>query len=147
MDTADSDSAAAASLEATLGVWEASLGRLEQQAAQVLRAAKQLRKAAQDGALATAGAARTALRDSAAKLTDTIARDAEVPAIDIPAAFENGSFLTELSAAADAPLPTATLFAPPELAVGPTATLLVPPAVAPPAVEFTCTYLLLEPPL
>jgi hypothetical protein len=102
MDTADSDSGAAASLEATLDAWEASIARLEQQAAQVLRAAKQLRKAAQDGALATAGAAQSALRDSAAKLTETIARDAEVPAIDIPAAFESGSFLTELSAAAAA---------------------------------------------
>jgi hypothetical protein len=102
MDTSDAGSETAKSLEVTFETWEASLARLEQQAAHVLRAAKQLRHAARDGALATAGAARTALRDSAAKLTETIARDAEGPAIDIPAVFENGSFLTELSAAASA---------------------------------------------
>jgi hypothetical protein len=102
MDTDESAAGAEGSLEATLDAWEAGLGRLEQQAAQVLRAAKQLRKAAQDGALATAGAAGSALRDSAAKLAEAIARESEVPAIDIPAAFENGSFLTELSTAAAA---------------------------------------------
>jgi hypothetical protein len=89
-------------LETTLDAWETSLARLEQQAAHVLRAAKQLRKAAQDGALAGAGTAQSALRDGAARLMETIARDAELPAVDIPAAFENGSFLTELSAAATA---------------------------------------------
>jgi hypothetical protein len=102
MDMSDSPPDAAQSLEATFDAWETSLARLEQQAAQVLRAAKQLRKAAQDGALAGAGAAQGALRDAAARLTETIARDAEVPAIDIPAAFENGSFLIELSQAAAA---------------------------------------------
>jgi hypothetical protein len=96
----DSQPDTATPIEAALDAWEIRLGRLEQQAAQVSRAAKQLRRAAQDGALAGAGAAREALRESAAKLAETIARDAEPPAIDIPAAFENGSFLTELSAAA-----------------------------------------------
>ncbi len=93
---------AAASLEATLDTWETSLARLEQQAAQVLRAAKQLRKAAQDGGRYgdTVGPAQGALRDGMAKLTDMIARDAAMPAIDIPAAFENGSFLAELAQAA-----------------------------------------------
>ena len=100
MDTSDSRPDTATSLEETLGAWEASLARLEQQAAQVLRAAKQLRKAAQDGALAGVGAAQTALRDGAAKLSETIARDGEMPAIDIPAAFESGSYLTELAEAA-----------------------------------------------
>lgn len=102
MDSSDPPPDAASTLEATLDTWETSLARLEQQAAQVLRAAKQLRKAAQDGALAGAGQARGALRDSAAKLAETIARDAELPPIDIPAAFESGSFLTELSQAAAA---------------------------------------------
>jgi hypothetical protein len=102
MDIAESQTDAATSLEAALDAWESGLARLEQQAAQVLRAAKQLRKAAQDGALAGAGAAQGALKESAAKLAETIAREAELPAIDIPAAFESGSFLTELSAAAAA---------------------------------------------
>jgi hypothetical protein len=97
-----SDSQPETSLEATLDAWEAGLARVEQQAAQVLRAAKQLRKAAQDGTLGTAGAVQGALRESAAKLTETIARDADLPAVDIPAAFETGSFLAELSAAAAA---------------------------------------------
>src|ERR1019366_6432231 len=100
MDMSDSRSDTATSLEATLDAWEANLARLEQQAAQVLRAAKQLRKAAQDGVLAGVGAAQGALREGAAKLAETIARDAEPPPIDIPAAFEGGPFLTELSAAA-----------------------------------------------
>lgn len=100
MDSSDSPPDSTASLEATLDAWETNLARLEQQAAQVLRAAKQLRKAAQDGALAGVGAAQGALREGAAKLTETIARDAVMPAIDIPASFENGSFLTELSRAA-----------------------------------------------
>jgi len=91
---------ATSSLEATLDSWETNLARLEQQAAQVLRAAKQLRKVAQDGSLTGAGQAVVALRDSAAKLGEAIARDAEPPPTDIPAAFENGSFLAELSAAA-----------------------------------------------
>ncbi|MGA3003933.1 MAG: hypothetical protein ABSE20_19630 [Acetobacteraceae bacterium] len=98
----DSQPEAAASLETTLDAWETSLARLEQQAAQVLRAAKQLRKAAQEGALAAAAPAQTALRDGVAKLTETMARDAATPAIDIPAAFEDGSFLAELSRAAAA---------------------------------------------
>jgi len=102
MDMSDSRPEAAASLEVTLDTWETSLARLEQQAALVLRAAKQLRKAAQDGALAAVGAAQGNLRQGTVRLTETIARDAEMPAIDIPAAFENGSFLTELSAAAAA---------------------------------------------
>jgi hypothetical protein len=102
MDMSDSRSDTATSLEATLDAWEASLARLEQQATQVLRAAKQLRKAAQDGALAGVGAAQGMLREGAARLTETIARDAEMPAIDIAATFENGSFLTELSQAAAA---------------------------------------------
>jgi hypothetical protein len=102
MDMPDSQHDAASSLEATLDTWEASLARLEQQAAQVLRAAKQLRKAAQDGALAAVGAAQGVLREGAARLTECIARDAGMPAIDIQAAFENGSFLTELSRAAAA---------------------------------------------
>jgi hypothetical protein len=102
MDTPGSQSETALSLEATLGAWEVRLARLEQQAGQVLRNVKQLRRAAQDGALAGAGAAQGALRDSAAKLTEAIGRDAEMPAIDLPAAFEDGSFLTELSAAAAA---------------------------------------------
>ena len=100
MDISDSRPDATASLEATLDAWETSLARLEQQASQVLRAAKQLRKAAQDGALAGVGVAQGALRQGAAQLMESIARDAEMPAIDIPAAFENGSFLTELSHAA-----------------------------------------------
>ncbi|MGD0429571.1 MAG: hypothetical protein ABSA58_00640 [Acetobacteraceae bacterium] len=101
MDSSESPPRAGSSLEATLDAWESCLARLEQQASQVLRAAKQLRKAAQDGALARAGQAQGALRDSAAKLTETIA-DADLPPIDIPAAFESGSFLTELSQAAAA---------------------------------------------
>src|SRR3984957_4391909 len=100
MDMSDSPPDAAASLEATLDTWETSLARLEQQAAQVLRAAKQLRKAAHDGALAGVGAAQGALREGAGRLTETIERDTAMPEIDIPAAFENGSFLTELAAAA-----------------------------------------------
>ena len=102
MDMSDSQPGSATSLEATLDAWEARLARLEQQAAQVLRAAKQLRKAAQDGALAGLAAAQGALRDGAARLTEAIARDAEMPAIDLPAAFENGSFVTELAQAAAA---------------------------------------------
>jgi hypothetical protein len=102
MDMSDARPDATASLEATLDTWEASLARLEQQAALVLRAAKQFRKAAQDGALAGAAAAQGTLRDGAARLAETIARDTEIPDIDIAAAFENGSFLTELSAAAAA---------------------------------------------
>jgi hypothetical protein len=102
MDTPEPPPVAASSLEATLEAWETSLARLEQQAAQVLRAAKQLRKAAKDGALAGAGQAQGALRDGAAKLAETIARDADLPPIDIPAAFGSGSFLTELSQAATA---------------------------------------------
>ena len=102
MDISAPQPDAPSSLEATLDTWEARLARLEQQAAQVLRAAKQLRKAAQDGALAGAGQARGALRESAAKLAETIAREADPPPIDIPAAFESGSFLTELSHAAAA---------------------------------------------
>jgi hypothetical protein len=102
MDTSDSSPDSANSLETALDVWEAGLARVEQQAAQVSRAAKQLRKAAQDGALANAGAAHAALRESAAKLTETIARDSGLPDIDIAAAFESGAFLTELSAAATA---------------------------------------------
>jgi hypothetical protein len=102
MDIPDSQPAAATSLEETLDAWEVSLARLEQQAGQVLRAAKQLLKAAQDGALAGVGAAQGALREGAARLTETIARDAEMPAIDIPAAFESGAFLTELAQAAAA---------------------------------------------
>jgi hypothetical protein len=90
------------SLEAAFDAWEISLARLEQQAGQVLRAAKQLRKAAREGALSGAGTAQAALRESSARLTETIARDAVIPAIDIPAAFEDGSFLAELSAAAAA---------------------------------------------
>ena len=102
MDMSDSQPEAAGSLETTLDAWETSLARLEQQAAQVLRAAKQLRKAAQEGALASVGPAQGALREGAARLTETIARHAGMPAIDIPAAFENGSFLAELSQAAAA---------------------------------------------
>jgi hypothetical protein len=102
MDMSDPRPDAASSLEATLDAWETSLARLEQQAAQVLHAAKQLRKAAQDGALAGVGAAQGALREGVAKLTETVARDAGTPAIDIPTAFENGSFLAELSRAAAA---------------------------------------------
>src|ERR1700690_1048155 len=102
MDMSDSRPEPAASLETTLGTWETSLARLEQQAAQVLRAAKQLRKAAQDGALAAVGPAQGALREGVAKLTETIARDAGMPPIDVPAAFENGSFLAELAQAAAA---------------------------------------------
>ena len=102
MDMSDPGPEASVSLETTFETWEAGLARLEQRAAQVLRAAKQLRKAAQDGALAGAAAAQTALRDSAARLAETVAKDAELPAINIPAAFEDGSFLTELSAAAKA---------------------------------------------
>jgi hypothetical protein len=102
MDSSDPLPESATSFEATLEAWEASLARLEQQAAQVLRAAKQLRKAAQDGALTGAGQALGSLRDSAAKLTETIARDADLPQIDIQAAFDGGSFLVELSKAAAA---------------------------------------------
>ena len=54
------------------------------------------------GALAGAASARTALREHAAKLTEAIARDAEIPPVDVQAAFEDGSFLAELSAAAAA---------------------------------------------
>jgi hypothetical protein len=100
MDMSDSQPEPTVSLETTLDAWETSLARLEQQAAQVLRAAKQLRKAAQEGALAAVGPAQTALRDGVAKLAETVAKDAATPAIDIPAAFENGSFLTELAQAA-----------------------------------------------
>jgi hypothetical protein len=102
MDVSDSPPETAASLETTLDAWETSLARLEQQAALVLRVAKQLRKAAQDGALASVAPAQTALRDGVAKLTETIAQDAAPPPIDIPAAFENGSFMAELSGAAAA---------------------------------------------
>jgi hypothetical protein len=102
MDMSNHRPDAARSLEASLETWEASLARLEHQAAQVLGAAKQLRKAAKDGALARVGAAEGALREGAARLVEAIDRDAGPPAIDIPAAFENGSFLTELSAAAQA---------------------------------------------
>jgi hypothetical protein len=102
MDMSDSQPEAVASLETTLDTWETSLARLEQQAALVLRAAKQLRKAAQEGALAAVAPAQAALREGVAKLQETIARDAAMPAIDIPAAFENGSFLAELSRAAAA---------------------------------------------
>jgi hypothetical protein len=102
MDMSDSPPDTAISLEATLDAWESSLARLEQQASAVLRAAKQLRKAAHDGALAGAGTAHGALRDGAAKLMESIAQDAQIPSIDIPAAFESGSFLTELSQAAAA---------------------------------------------
>lgn len=100
MDMSDSQPAAAASLETTFESWETSLARLEQQAAQVLRAARQLRKAAQDGALAAAGPAQGALREGVARLQETIERDAASPPVDIPAAFENGSFLAELAQAA-----------------------------------------------
>jgi hypothetical protein len=101
MDMSDSPPGAA-TLESAFEAWESRLGRLEQQAAQVLRAAKQLRKAAREGAMAAAPAALTALRESAGRLTDTIGRDAEPPSIDIAAAFEDGSFLNELAAAAAA---------------------------------------------
>lgn len=100
MDMSDSSPRPPASLEATFEAWESRLGRVEQQAAQVLRAAKQLRRAAREGALAGADAARDALRDGAARLTEAIARDAEPPALNIPAAFDSGTFLTELSDAA-----------------------------------------------
>jgi hypothetical protein len=102
MDMPDSQPAAAASLETTLDAWEASLARLEQQAGLVLRVAKQLRKAAQEGALAAVPPAQAALREGVAKLTETIAQDAAMPAVDIPVAFENGSYLAELSRAAAA---------------------------------------------
>lgn len=102
MDISDPQSAAAASLETTLDTWEASLARLEQQAALVLRAAKHLRKAAQEGALTAVGPAQTALREGVARLTQAVEQDAGTPAIDIPAAFENGSFLAELAQAAAA---------------------------------------------
>jgi hypothetical protein len=102
MDMSDPQPGAAVSLETTLDTWETSLARLEQQAAQVLRAAKQLRKAAQEGALTSVGPAQGALREGLARLTEAIARDAGTPAIDIPAAFENGSFMAELSQAAAA---------------------------------------------
>src|ERR1700722_5213260 len=102
MDMSAPQPGTAGTIEATLGAWEASLARLEQQAAAVLRAAKQLRRAAQDGALAGAAAAQGALKESAGKLAESITRDAQPPAIDVPAAFEDGSFLTELSAAAAA---------------------------------------------
>jgi hypothetical protein len=102
MDTSGSPATATASLESTLATWESALARLEQQAAQVLRAAKQLRKAAQDGAVAGAPAARAALRDGVARLTEAIGEHAEDPPLDIPAAFESGSYLAELAEAASA---------------------------------------------
>jgi hypothetical protein len=102
MDMSDSQQGAAASLETTLETWEASLARLEQQAAQVLRAAKQLRKAAHEGALASVAPAQGALREGVAKLTEIMERDSAMPAIDIPASFQNGSFLAELAHAAAA---------------------------------------------
>jgi hypothetical protein len=102
MDTSDSPAGTAPSLESTLATWESALARLEQQAAQVLRAAKQLRRAAQDGAVAGAPAAQTALRDGVARLTEAIGEHAEAPPLDIPAAFESGSYLAELAEAATA---------------------------------------------
>jgi hypothetical protein len=100
MDMSDSPSEAAASLETTFEAWETSLARLEQQAALVLRAAKQLRKVAREGALGAAGTAQGTLREGVARLMETIERDAGTPAVDVPAAFESGSFLGELSQAA-----------------------------------------------
>jgi len=102
MDTPDTGTDTAVSFEATLDRWESNLARVEQQAAQVLRAAKQLRKAAQDGALAGAGAAQATLKDSAARLIETIERETELPELDVAAAFEDGSFLAELAVAAAA---------------------------------------------
>lgn len=91
-----------ASLESTLDAWETRLARLEQQAALVSRAAKTLRKAAREGMLAGAPATLAALREAAAKLADMTGADAGLPPIDIAAAFEDGSFLEELSQAAAA---------------------------------------------
>ncbi len=98
----ENSSSSPESLEATLEAWEARLARLEQQVAQVSRAAKQLRNAARDGAFGAAAQAGAALRDSTARLGGMVEQDAETPAVDIPAAFESGAYLAELSAAAAA---------------------------------------------
>ena len=96
----DRETTAPASIEAAFDAWEGALAGLELQASQVLRATKQLRRAAREGALANAPAAQTALRDHVAKLNNTLAHDVETPAIDLDAAFRDGSVLAELAAAA-----------------------------------------------
>ncbi len=101
MATSDSRTALTP-LESAFDAWETRLARLEQQAAQVSRGAKQLRKAAQEGALANAPGILAGLREAAAKLTDLTGQEADPPAIDIAAVFEDGSFLAELSRAAAA---------------------------------------------
>lgn len=98
----ENSSSSAETLEATLESWEARLARLEQQVALVSRAAKQLRNAARDGAFGAAAAAGNALRDNTANLAVLVEQEARLPAVDIPAAFESGAYLAELSAAAAA---------------------------------------------
>ena len=102
MDTSEPPDAFAATLESLFAAWETKAAALEQQAGLVLRAAKQLRRVAREGIVAGAPAAQTALRDSAARFSDMVTHDSEMPAIDVAAAFEDGSYLKELSSAASA---------------------------------------------
>jgi hypothetical protein len=87
------------SLEATLAAWDEQLGALERQAIAVLAGARKLRKAAQEGTVANFAAGIAAVKQDAARLHDTVDQ-AEAPAIDLPAAFASGRFISELAAAA-----------------------------------------------
>ena len=102
MSTPDTMSATTASLETTLAGWEARLARVELLANLVLKAAKLARKAAAEGAVAAGPAMASGLRDSAARLTEAIAEDAPMPAIDLADLFETGAYVQELSRAAAA---------------------------------------------
>ena len=101
MRTSDSQTIPA-TLEDTLTAWEERLGQLEQQAVSVLRAVKQARRVAAEGAMAGAANALSALREAQARLMEMTAAAVSPPPIDIAAAFEDGSYIKELAAAAAA---------------------------------------------
>src|SRR5581483_2110673 len=88
-------------LEDTLARWDEQLATLERQAGAMLRATKRLRKAAHEGAVAAFPAAVAELHDNAAKLQTALAQTA-APEIDLPSAFADGRFLSELASAASA---------------------------------------------
>jgi hypothetical protein len=90
------DSAPAATLEATLAGWENQLSALERQAAALLRTARRLRRTAQEGQVSGVDAAIGALQQDAAKLEDSL-RQVAAPAVDVAGSFESGAYLAELS--------------------------------------------------
>lgn len=88
-------------LEDTLAAWDEQLAGLERQAGAMLRATKRLRKAAHEGTVASFPAAVADLQKNAAELQAALGQVA-APDIDLPRAFADGRFLTELAAAAAA---------------------------------------------